>query len=284
MGARIDRRTFLRWGLGAAAAAAAGTGTYAFGFGPWHLEVSTPEVPLPGLPRDLDGLRIVHLTDLHPNAHVPLEYLVRCMEAANACHPDLVLATGDYVTYGPGDLDVAAAALARLATPRYGKFACLGNHDYYYGHRETVRALRGAGFEILVNASTLVPVRGSALRLVGLDDLWFGNLDLPRALSGTSARETRLVLLHNPDYFERVAPTGVDLVLSGHTHGGQIVLPFLGATILPSRFEGRFVSGWYASGRSRLFVNRGLGTGYVPARLGARPELACLTLRCADTG
>ncbi|MBI3269551.1 MAG: metallophosphoesterase [Planctomycetes bacterium] len=277
----LGRRAFLQWSLGAAAAAAVGTAGYAFGVGPWHLEVTFPEIAIPGLAPALDGLRIVHLTDLHPNSHIPLEYLERCMEAANECRPDLVLATGDYVTYGKDDLDIAVTALARLRAP-LGKFSCLGNHDYHFGHRRTIELLRRtAGFEVLVNENTLVHPRGSPLRLIGLDDLWFGNLDLRRGLAGTSPKEPRIVLLHNPDYLERLAPAGVDLVLSGHTHGGQISLPLVGAPILPSRYEGRYVNGLYRSGGTQLYVNRGLGIGYIPARLLARPEVACITLRSA---
>ncbi|MBI5368220.1 MAG: metallophosphoesterase [Planctomycetes bacterium] len=276
----MNRRAFLKVALAAGGAAALGTGAYTFGIGPWHVEFTRSEIHLPGLPPALDGLKLVHLSDFHPNRFISAEYLDACMDQANAWEPDLIVATGDFISYGPGDLAVSAAALARLRAPR-GVYACVGNHDFHFGIADAVAALRNVGHcEVLVNRNTLLRPRGEPLRLIGLDDLWFGNLDLPQALRGTASGETRLVLLHNPDFFDRLAPAGVDLVLAGHTHGGQVCLPVLGAPVVPSR-EGRYVKGLYRAGRTQMYITRGLGCTFVPARLGSRPEISGLVLRRA---
>ena len=248
--------------------------TWSWFLEPRWVDWSRQEVDLPGLPAALDGARVVHLSDLHASPAVPLRYLRRVIDRVNALSPDLVVVTGDLITHAAHFMPGVAGELGRLRG-RLGTFAILGNHDYWVDGPRMARHLDAAGVHHLRNAS----VDLDGLRLLGVDDHWTGNDDLERAMAGVGAHEPTLLLMHNPDLLFEAASAGVHVALCGHTHGGQVRLPWYGALVLPS--EHGFEQGWYSEGATRMYVNRGVGTLKNRARLLCRPEVLELTLRSA---
>ena len=238
-------------------------------------EVTRHEVRLRGLHPDLEGLTILQLSDLHAGALVTEERMAAWAVQAAALDADLVVFTGDLLD-GSGR---AAAPYARAFAGlhgRLGTFSILGNHDYYAGKRFAVRAVGDAGQVLLLNSGARV-VRGrGSLWICGVDDP-IGDVDPDRALRGAAPGEPKVMLAHRPSLFRLCAGSGADLVLSGHTHGGQFALS---PTLTPARMITRYTMGQFQLGGTQLYVHRGMGTvGAVPLRLGSRPELALLILR-----
>ncbi len=267
----ISRRAFIRAGLAGGVAVAA-AGTYGFVYERHRVTLTRVTVPLASLPRDLDGARIGILTDLHHSALVSQHDIADAVQLLMSERPDLIALLGDYVSwadrrYLPGCMEV----LAPLSAP-CGVFAILGNHD---DDRTTPRALAASGFEVLRDARTEVTVRGQAIGMAGVSYWPKKALDLRRLLAG-SPRPT-ILLAHDPRRLAEAAHLGVPLVLSGHTHGGQIVLPLLGA---PAARKFPIAEGVLTQGGTTLFVSRGVGTVVVPIRLNCPPEAAIVTLRC----
>ncbi len=276
---RTTRRTFLRT-LMTLAGAGAAAGAQARWVEPHLLDVSRHDVFLPDLPPALDGLRVAHLTDLHRGPITPDDVLVRALAAARDLSPDAVMLTGDFVHGHHRD----AAPLARLIaesglSPRRGLWGCLGNHDYSSSADEVTRALAdGAGVRMLRNeAAELAP----GLWVAGIEDTLRGRPDPAKAVAAIPPATAAVYLTHNP-----VGVFGVDtrpwLVLAGHTHGGQIVLPGLPPHFPPGMDGFPLIAGWGVFDRARLYVNRGVGMGMVPLRLNCRPEVALFTLHRGD--
>ncbi len=238
-------------------------------------EITRHDIVLPGLHPDLDGLTVLQLSDLHSGALITEERMSVWAAQAAALGADVVVFTGDLLD-GSGR---AAAPYSRAFAGLHGKlgtFAILGNHDYFAGRRFAVRAVGDAGQTLLVNAGARLGRGKGALWLGGTDDP-IGDVDVARALRGADPAEPKILLAHRPGLFGLCAAAGADLVLSGHTHGGQIALS---ATLSPARLITRYTMGQFREGRAQLYVHRGMGTvGAVPLRLGSRPELALLTLR-----
>ncbi len=243
-----------------------------------RIEVSQYRVPMPGLGRDLDGLRIVHLTDIHHGLYFSADALLAAVELANSLQPDLIALTGDYVSYSRNFAHSAAELLAGLRAPR-GVFAVLGNHDFRVGAELIARALRRGGIEVLRNRHTYLRAGAAELYLAGVDDLWF-NSNLPRALRSIPRGRPVILLSHNPRIVAAAAHYSVDLVLSGHTHGGQVRLKIFERMRRENGGGGRrrFHTGWDALGRTRIYISRGIGTIVVPLRLGCPPEMPLFTL------
>jgi predicted MPP superfamily phosphohydrolase len=253
------------------------------------LSVTRFEVPVADLPDALDGLRIVHLSDLHIGQYLGLEELADHVRRVNALEPDVVCITGDIVdraaTCAP-----AFPVLAGLRARR-GVFVTLGNHDVYAGATAVTAALRRhTHFTVLRNASAEVQVDGFTLPVVGVDDLgrdWARGVREHPALNGLAAGlphgEPWLLLSHRPDCFAQAARLGVSLMLSGHTHGGQLALPARGGRRARNlaEFITAFDRGTYRQGSSMLYVNRGLGFTGQKIRLFTPREVACIELRAA---
>ncbi len=236
-----------------------------------------------------DGLRIVHLTDIHHSLFTPLEDVQRAVHLANLLRPDVVALTGDYVTLSPSYIWPVARALGKLRA-RLGVFAVLGNHDFQVDADEIARALRAQGIRVLRNShfalrAGLVPhqtVRGSStLWIIGVDDLWWAADDLEAAMRHVPARDLKILLCHNPLGIRMAAAHGIDFMLSGHTHGGQVRLPVVGSVYGRSKLGERFVEGWNRLDGTQIYVNRGIGKVVVPLRVGCPPEIACFRLRRA---
>lgn len=237
------------------------------------------QVRIPELPPELDGYRIGHLSDIHCGPHVSEARVRRWVKRLNAQRLDLAAVTGDLIAHGPSHVDAVARALGELRA-RDGVFASMGNHDYFTDGETLIRALRRHGIPVLRNAGVSI-ARGSArLYVAGADDTWTERDDVPRALAERPHGAPAVLLAHDPDLFPEAAARGVDLTLSGHTHGGQLGVPGLPRFSL-ARVVTRWTAGLFRSGRSWLYVSRGAGTTGPPARLGAPAELTVLTLRRA---
>ncbi|HUJ39826.1 MAG TPA: metallophosphoesterase [Candidatus Acidoferrales bacterium] len=240
------------------------------------IEVSRFRVPIAGLGRELDGLRIVHLTDIHHGLYFSAEALVAAVELANSLDADVVALTGDYVSYSRNFAHSAAEILGGLRARR-GVFAVLGNHDFRVGADLITRALRRSGIAVLRNRHTVIRAGGAQLHVAGVDDLWY-KPNLPRALQRIPRGRPVVLLSHNPRIVPAAAYFSVDLVLSGHTHGGQVRLPFLERMRDRNQQPRRFHTGWDSWGRTRVYVSRGIGTIVLPVRVACPPEMPVFTL------
>ena len=247
-------------------------GIYAWAIEPFWLEVTRHTVPTATAAR----LRILHISDLHTTGLGRLER--RVLDVAAAEKPDLIVLTGDVLaTAGRGlpadERDAVREVLSRLRAPR-GVLAVPGNWEYWRGLRDPASLFEGTGVRLLRNEAAEI---GGGLWIVGLDDACAGEPDEATAFARVPPGAVAVVLMHSPAPFPRVA-TRAPLVLAGHSHGGQVRLPFLPPLWLPPE-TGPYVQGWYASGPSRLFVSRGVGTSIFRLRFLCRPEIAVIELR-----
>jgi len=222
----------------------------------------------------LDGLRLGQLSDVHIRAGAAARRLNLAVDLLNALRPDLVVLTGDYVCVSTRALPSLTAALSRLEVPAY---ATLGNHDHWSGARKVRGALERAGVDVLVNEHRAIPTARGALHLVGVDDCITGHHDPEKAFGGVPRSATLVVLSHDPRSVRFLWPFAPALVLSGHTHGGQIYVPGL-TPFVARRVGSRYLAGLFEVEGAVLFVTRGIGAT-LPVRLGAPPEVAHLTLR-----
>lgn len=243
-------------------------------------ELTETEIWMRRLPPTFDSLRIVHLTDVHHSLYTPIETVQEAVHLANRLRPDLVALTGDYVTLSPSYIWPMARALGKLRA-RLGVFAVLGNHDFQVDADEVTRALRAQRIRVLRNSHYALRSRGSTLWLAGVDDLWWAADDFHAAFASVPAREPKILLCHNPVGIRQAVRHGVDFVLSGHTHGGQVRLPLVGSLRGRSKLGERFVEGWNRLDGTQIYVSRGIGKSVVPLRLNCPPEIACLRLRRA---
>ncbi|MDP9036060.1 MAG: metallophosphoesterase, partial [Myxococcota bacterium] len=238
------------------------------------------EVLVTGLDPRLDGLRIAHLSDLHIGTLTPKSWGLAWAAAANGRAPDLAVVTGDMVTSGTEYHEDIAEAVGALRA-KHGVYASMGNHDYFGEGEPLVSLLRGRGVTVLRNEGTAIEQDGAALWLAAIDDTWTRRDDLARAMRDRPAGATTVLLAHDPLRFDAAADTGVDVVLSGHTHGGQVAMPFAYRAIGLANLAHRYRVGFYRRGRSTLYVHPGLGTTGPPIRLGVAPEVTILLLRRA---
>jgi predicted MPP superfamily phosphohydrolase len=280
----ISRRAFLRLGASTAGASVA-LGAYATFVEPHWIEVTRRALPIDGLPPALAGKSLAQLSDLHIGPWVSERYVISVFEMVKSLEPDLVVFTGDYVTYrGSGrTLEGLDRVLRHLPHGHIATLGILGNHDYgpAWAHPEIAarvqKRLVGAGIHLLRNSRTQV----DGLTVIGLDDLWAGQMNLA-ALQPLPATEPTLVLSHNPDAVDLHGWTGHQgWVLAGHTHGGQVRLPFLPPPVIPVH-NPRYAAGEVDLGdRRRLYVNRGVGH-LIPVRFNVRPEVTWFTLEPAS--
>lgn len=242
------------------------------------ISVTRSEIALPGLPAAFDGLTVAFLSDLHCGDQTTRAFLERVVDETNRLKPDLILLGGDYVTEGTDYIRPVGKILSRLRAP-LGTYGVLGNHDFYADATGVRTALKRAGVVAVDNGGRWLTRGDSRLRIAGVGDLWEDVPDLGAALAGTGPNDTVILLSHNPDYAMEITDPRVGLVLSGHTHGGQIQLPRVGALITNSRYGRRLAAGLTRIRSFHLYVSRGLGTVMLPFRYNCPPEITFLTLR-----
>jgi predicted MPP superfamily phosphohydrolase len=261
--------------------------TYGRKVEPLWFEINQLEVPILDLPEEFDGFRIAQLTDIHFGHHLPRVYLQKVIEKTLAEQPDLIVLTGDFVHKGYRHVREVTETLREFQSP-HGVFAVLGNHDFsvrnalgFRRHRGLHRAIQDGleanNIRVLRNEAFTMNRELAHLHLAGLDDLWSRECDPEKALGRLDPREPRIVLAHNPQSIHIMKELRCDLMLSGHTHGGQIDLPVLGRIFLGKKAR-RLAAGMYTLGNHRVYVNKGIGFGF-RFRYGVRPEIAILTLR-----
>jgi uncharacterized protein len=244
---------------------------------PFMIAVERQEIYLRKLPKALDGFRIVQLSDLHYGPMVDAPHLQRAIEIANDLRPDLIALTGDYISQERSYAAPCAEIVGRLRAT-YGVYAILGNHDHWTDARLITDLFQAEGIRMLVNEGVRIDARAEAFWLAGVDDTMVGLEDLPLSLAGARDDEFKLLLAHNPTILRRAVRAGVDLVLSGHTHGGQVTLrPEKNRSGRPRR---RILRGLGRRANTQIYVTRGLGTVVLPIRYGCPPEVSLLELRC----
>lgn len=236
-------------------------------------------VPMPDWPASAAAVRLILLTDVHvAGPDMPPSRLARIVEQVNRLKPDLVVFGGDFVSdkllaTKPYPAAEGLAPLAGLRS-RYGSYAVLGNHDHWRDAAEVTSALREADVRVLDNEAVTV----GPLRVGGVNDEYTKHADLPRTVKAMRAGPgSRVLLSHGPDVTAKM-PSDISLILSGHTHCGQIRLPFVGALTYESNYGARYGCGFVREGPRRLFVSAGLGTSVLPLRLGAKPDMWLVTL------
>lgn len=287
----LERREFLKRTVGMAAAAPFLVSGYGTLLGRREFRVEEFELPVGGLSRAVSDLSIVQLTDIHVGPFMPAEELAAYVEAVNRLQPHLILITGDFVTSKVGEVAPCVDTLAGLRAS-HGIFACLGNHDVFSGaQQQLTRSLGHNGIRVLRNDAASVRIDNTLLNILGIDDLLLGHPDLSRAVkiaNGTEG-EVNLLLSHRPEVFPAAAGKGVDIVLSGHYHGGQIKLFPDAQGLSIARLLTPYPEGLFRLPRQRhgsgdnakgavLFVGRGIGVTALPIRVNCPPQIAHLKL------
>lgn len=284
---KLTRRKFLYSGGVAASVAALGGG--------WGLEesnypqVSRIEISLTRLPHSFDGFTIAQLSDFHYDDRFSVTPIRKAVETVNSLHPDLIALTGDFVTVPWLDgspsirknfaqsAEPCAEILRGLQAPM-GKFAIMGNHDTDSDPARVMRALRDNHMQVLMNRATSIERGPDRIWLAGVDDVLAGRPDIALALMHVPSSECTILLAHEPDFADESSLTPVDLQLSGHSHGGQVWIPGIGAPWLPPLGR-RYPRGLYKVGNMALYTNIGIGTIRAPIRLNCPPEITLITLR-----
>jgi predicted MPP superfamily phosphohydrolase len=279
---QLSRRQFLARATYTYAAA----GAVLSGYGIWSAyelpRVTRRTLRFPNLPAPLDGLRVLHLSDIHAGVHLGEEKMRAIVAQANALRPDLILQTGDMIDISPSYIASYVRAFRELEAP-LGCVTVLGNHDHYTGATKVARGVLDAGQIFVKNGCHIIERQGATLALVGIDDPDNWKNDDPQveyveaALRRTPPEAFKVLLAHRPGAWDAAAPRGIPLTLAGHIHGGQVYMPFLGWSA--GRLITKYVMGHFQRGESQLYVSRGIGVVGVPIRIFVPPEIELFELR-----
>jgi len=279
---QMSRRRFLARATYAYAGAGAALSTY----GIWSAyrlpQVTRRTLVFPDLPPGLDGLTLLHLSDLHAGMHLGEDMMQEIVAQANALRPDLIVQTGDMIDISRSYIPAYVRAFRELSAP-FGVVTVLGNHDRYTGEREVIQGCREAGQVFVQNGCHVVERHGAVLALLGIDDPHNWTADDPQQADVDAARRAappdafHVLLAHRPGAWDTAAPRGIPLTLAGHIHGGQFYLPLIGWS--PGSLITKYVTGHFQRGNSQLYVSRGIGVVGVPIRVFAPPEIELFELR-----
>lgn len=277
---KVTRRNFLRF-LGNTLAGAGITAvsgyTYTTHIEPEWLTIEKVTVPLKNLPAALEGFKIVQLSDFHLYPFTQIDLIQEAVVLANSLQPDLVVLTGDYVLETADSIFEVAPVLTGL-NGKYGLFATLGNHDWWTDSQVIKQGLQESNISLLDNMGVSLSVGKNQLYLAGIDDCWSGRPDLNAALEGMKGRETAVLLAHEPDFADEFAQNGrIQLQLSGHTHGGQVRIPGIGAPVLPP-YGQKYDMGLNKVQEMWVYTTRGIGVIGPAVRFNCSPEITELTL------
>ena len=274
----LTRRQFLTGVVATPLVALSATAAYARLVEPYNYRISETNIFIHDLPGRFEGFRITQITDVHHSRILGIAEVQRVVAIAQQTKPDLIALTGDYTTSYRRYIEPCAEALGVLKAPE-GVWAVLGNHDHYTDPELTTRALEKAHIPVLNNANTIIRRGSDVLQLSGVDDWSWAAANWPRAFRGLDPKRPTVLLSHQPSVLDLPDSQAVSLILSGHTHGGQINLPLLGP---PARFatkDLKYAQGLFRRGETQLYVSSGTGVIGLPLRLGVRPEIAVLVLR-----
>lgn len=234
-------------------------------------------VLLDRLPKRLDGFKIIHLSDIHHSPFTGIDHIARTVKIANRLKPDMFVLTGDYVSHEAEYIRPVADLMGGLQA-EFGTHACLGNHDHWTDPELITKSFCEAGINMLVNEGFRFEARDASFWLAGVDDHMVGKTDLAAALKGSYPDEMKLLLAHNPIIFRRSVRAGVDLTLSGHTHGGQVRVRDAEKRLIRRR---KLSNGLHRRKDSQIYITRGIGTVVLPVRYQCPPEITLLELRSA---
>jgi predicted MPP superfamily phosphohydrolase len=274
------RRDFLNGLLAAPLVAVSAGAAYSRLIEPYNYWISENDILIRDLPPAFEGFRITQLTDIHHSRILGISEVRRVVDLAQQTKPDMFVLTGDYSTSYRRYIEPCAEALAALSAPE-GVWAVLGNHDHYTDPELTTRALEHNHIAVLNNAHTTFHRDSDSLQLSGIDDWTWNATDWTRAFSGLDAKTPTILLSHQPTVLDLEQTNNISLIISGHTHGGQLKFPFIGAPA--SRFTNdlKYARGLFRRGETQLYVSSGTGVIGLPLRFGVRPEIAVLRLRRA---
>jgi predicted MPP superfamily phosphohydrolase len=278
----ISRRKFLRRAGAIGLGLAGGTGL-GIGYGLWeaaHLRVTRQTVPVRNLPDSFVGKSVAVVADLHHGPLVGLDFIRHAVEVTNSLNPDLIGLVGDYAHKGEHtdiQLPPCLEVLSKLHAPM-GVYAVPGNHDMQRSGEVYRAEIAKTPLTDLTNRNRRISLGGDHLWIAGVDELWWGHPNLGDALAKIPGRSAVILLSHNPDFAEDDPNPRIGLILSGHTHGGQVYAPGLGCSWLPSKYGMKYRQGLVEGPASMVYVSRGIGEAGIPLRVNVPPEICLLTL------
>ncbi len=284
----VPRRDFLQkvaWAAAGTPFIAAANGMFSTAF---DFETYSHYLPINGLPRQFEGLRIVQISDIHSGSFGSTKPMQEVRRIIQDLHPDIILITGDYVNFNPKELASTFPDLSKLSAP-LGVFGSMGNHDHYMTHDEhevLKKGIRDAGIQLLINSNTVIHVDGGALNIAAIDNVGlgqkFGRID--EALQGLNASNPTILMAHDPTFWDKHVrgQLPIDVMLSGHTHGGQVGVHIMGEDLSFARMVYKQWAGMYYDRDQILYVNRGIGMVGPPIRLAIEPEITLFTLTSPD--
>ena len=243
-----------------------------------EIDISHHSIRLKNLPDSFEGFKIVHLTDIHHSKFVSFNEVFRMVELANRQNADAVFLTGDYITWSKKFIAPVAEALRNLKA-RFGVFAILGNHDIRVDAHGITQALEKAQIKVLRNSSERIDLKGDSLWIAGVDEYSYGQSDIAKAIREVPLSQPRILLAHNPEIVSEAAGHQVDFVLAGHTHGGQIKIPFMRSLNVVTQPSQECLEGFVRSGKTQMYISRGLGKVVIPVRIFCPPEIPVFYLQ-----
>lgn len=271
----MNRRRFLK--MACYGGAAALLGSYPVLIERNLVQINHYRIPVPRLPRAFNGFRAIHLTDLHLGFLVSAAFVEKVIHTANSLEPDMILCTGDYVhaRNSTNEIDAVWPMISRLSAT-HGVYSVLGNHDHWADTERSLQWLQRSGQSV---RHTCKPIYRGKERIIigGTGDLWEDELKLDACFSASDQGDCRILLTHNPDAVDTAFETPLSLIVSGHTHGGQVSIPFYGPPVLPVKNK-RYTSGLIETEKGNLFISKGIGWSIYPVRFNCRPEIAVLEL------
>jgi predicted MPP superfamily phosphohydrolase len=290
----LSRRQFLRYATTGIITAPIALTAYGTMVGTQRYDIHKQEIPFPDLPESLDGLRILQISDVHANMYMTLDDMKDLVALINDLPSDLIVLTGDYVSGTADFIFPFCEAFKKMHRPALGMYATLGNHDHWTNEDKITRALTDIQINVLRNHTAVLPIGDTHLNLIGIDygDLKKGSRErrglnvtwpaigglLDQAMKTTQAGGFNILLSHSPWGYHDAIARGIPLTLSGHTHGGQVVLRLPGFALSPATFLYPYTEGLYRNDTAALYVNRGCGTTGPPVRINCKPEITVITL------
>jgi predicted MPP superfamily phosphohydrolase len=250
---------------------------YAVFIEPYYLEVKEVSLASPDIPPSFDGKRIVFISDIHNGAYFSRERITDLVSRINGLKPDIVILGGDYATRDSTNTTLCLTELGNIQAP-LGKYGVLGNHDYWEGGMEAISAMKSAEIIPLDNTGLWISSGNERIRLGGVSDLWHAAPDPIPTINEAKQSDYVILVSHNPDYAEELETSKVDIVLAGHTHGGQVTVFGLWAPYMPSDYGQKYRGGFVQTAYTNVYVTRGIGMTYLPVRFFARPEITVITL------
>lgn len=247
---------------------------------PKKIDITKIDIPIINLPTDLENKKIVHISDIHAGPYIRQKYLERVVNTINTLIPDITVITGDFSESDQSDILWCSKVLSQIKS-QLGIYAVLGNHDFWNGDKYITETLMNSGINILRNEHKNIKINKNQLYISGIDDCNCGNYDLNKAMSDIPENSIVILLSHRPDIIESINKYKIDLLLCGHTHGGQWQLPFIGPIYLSSKVGKKHGLGYSRYKNTIIYTNRGIGSTFIPVRICCKPEITLLTLKKA---